>query len=168
MPLCCGSGGGGGVAGVSFSACAGGGGGAGTFSHFIEYTSSPLAVRPIGAQLSGCAAVAFGVNLVCAKVGNDVAGEATTRKASNSFFIGKLDKSFLDWPRQQQVYYNLTGVAAEYLAENFFDQEICSPLRDGCPHDNSSSPSLSRKARRETSARINAPQKGDQQCARQF
>jgi len=76
-----GCGGGGGAA----SACGGGAGasGAGKFSHFIEYTSFPSAVRPIGAQLSTRAVAVLGAGLVCAH-----AGDAISRMAIRSFFIG--------------------------------------------------------------------------------
>ena len=83
MPERCtsGSGAGGGAA----SACGGGAAGTGTgkFSHFIEYTSLPSEVRPIGAQLSMRAAVLLGVGLVCAHAGDEI-----SRIASKSFFIG--------------------------------------------------------------------------------
>ena len=65
------------------SACGGGGGGAGKFSHFIEYTSLPSSVRPIGAQLSTRAVAPLGNNFVCAH-----AGDAIKRMANTSFFIG--------------------------------------------------------------------------------
>lgn len=84
IPLRCISGSGGGAT----SACGGGGGGAGKFSHFIEYTSWPSAVRPMGAQLSTRAVTLLGVNLVC-----DHAGDAINRKANRSFFIGLLSRN---------------------------------------------------------------------------
>jgi hypothetical protein len=85
IPLRCTSGSGGGAA----SACGGGGGGAGKLSHFIEYTSWPSAVRPIGAQLSTRAVAFLGVNLVCAQ-----AGDAINRMANTSFFIGFLSRGY--------------------------------------------------------------------------
>jgi hypothetical protein len=81
IPLRCTSGSGAGTSLVS--ACGGGGGGAGKFSHFIEYTSLPSSVRPIGAQLSTRAVAPLGNNFVCAH-----AGDAIKRMANTSFFIG--------------------------------------------------------------------------------
>jgi len=71
-----------GAGGGATSAC-GGGGGTGKFSHFIEYTSLPSAVRPIGAQLSTRAVVLLGTNFVCAHAGDEI-----RRIARTSFFIG--------------------------------------------------------------------------------
>jgi hypothetical protein len=72
------------------SACGGGGGGAGKLSHFIEYTSLPSAVRPIGAQGSTRAVALLGNNFVCAQAGDAITGDAIRRIANTSFFIGFL------------------------------------------------------------------------------
>lgn len=71
-----------GAGGGATSAC-GGCGGAGKFSHFIEYTNLPSAVRPMGAQLSTRAVTLLGTNLVCAHAGDEI-----RRIANTSFFIG--------------------------------------------------------------------------------
>jgi hypothetical protein len=62
-----GAAGGGGGGAVSSNRACGGETGAGMLSHFMEYTSSPFAVLPIGAQLStraallaGCFAIGIG------------------------------------------------------------------------------------------------------------
>jgi hypothetical protein len=60
-----------------------GGGGAGRFSHFIEYTSLPSAVRPMGAQWSTREVTLLGTNFVCAHAGDEI-----RRIASTSLFIG--------------------------------------------------------------------------------
>jgi hypothetical protein len=80
MPVRRTSGSGGGAGATS--AC-GGGVGTGKFSHFIEYTSLPSSVRPIGAQLSTRAVVLLGTNFVCAHAGDEI-----KRIARTSFFIG--------------------------------------------------------------------------------
>jgi hypothetical protein len=74
-----------GCGGGAASACGGSGSGAaaGKFSHFIEYTNLPSAVRPIGAQWSTRAVALLGASFVCAH-----AGEEIRRIARMSFFIG--------------------------------------------------------------------------------
>jgi hypothetical protein len=42
----------------------------------------------------------------------------------------------------KQAYYILPVGAADYLAEKYFDQEICSPLRDFRNRNNPAGPSL--------------------------
>jgi hypothetical protein len=53
-------------------------------SHFIEKTSSPLAVRPMGAQPSTRVVALLAVTLVCAQM-----GELTKRITTTAFFIGR-------------------------------------------------------------------------------
>jgi hypothetical protein len=43
------------------------------------------------------------------------------------------------------VYQGDVGVAAEFLAEVFFDQRICSPLRDEAQRNNSQNATLCTK-----------------------
>ena len=59
-------------AGMSLVSACGESGGAGKLSHFIEYTSLPSSVRPMGAHLSARTATPFGTSFVCAQAGDEI------------------------------------------------------------------------------------------------
>jgi hypothetical protein len=77
----------------------------------------------------------LGDNLVCAH-----AGDETRRIANTSFFIsisrGPCAVRPIEPDQSKEVHKAARQSSAEYLVEKFFDQQICSPLRDGRQRNN--------------------------------